>query len=125
MSIEETNNAQANNLATLREKIEARRKEFSESLPKTPDLELIEVPAVRERKTVGEFDLERHEDLCHKINILYHNYLYYTFKLHGLFDREHTHEELKVAQENYKESLKLLTKNCEELLSEGLLPRFS
>ncbi len=121
-SVDFTNKKQENNLSKLRASIEAQkqaRKEivsaFEDVNKKVPMLELKNVPEITiEDKT--EFDIVRHEQLCDRVNVLYHNYLY---------RKQEWRSDDHLKQMDFENSLQDLSRGYDDLLEEGLKVRFN
>ena len=124
LGVELTNEKQENALGRLRASIQAQREQrsavFQSELPLPPRMELWEVPEVT-IKGVCEFNLNRYEELCGRVNSLYHNYLYWKIELK---DKSSILERVAVI-DTFEEALKDLTECVEETIEEGLKVRFS
>jgi formyltetrahydrofolate synthetase len=117
----ESTKGQNSALSKLRESIQAKREQrqavFQSALPLEAKLELMEAPRITCEDNT-EFSLERYEQLCRSMNVLYHNYLYWSENLNKDISLEGT-------QEGFKLSLRDLTLTMEALLSESVKVRFS
>jgi hypothetical protein len=118
MGIEETNKSQESNLSKLRASIQAQRELRNaqsqlapENFPSAPKLELCVVPEITADNNV-EFNLERHTQLCQKVDVLYHNYLV-------------GKQNWKTNEDGFEKALRELCVCFDELLDEGLKVRWS
>ena len=112
MTVEELNEGQRNNLSILRERI-AIYKKASEEIKlmdkKSPDysvkLTLKDVPPLTEEVNKnGEFNLDRHYQLCGRVDALHWNYL--------------------VRLQQLEDAIKDLSVEYEELIGEGTRVRY-
>lgn len=121
--VEAKNEAEDNNLDILRARIQERREQrekeklevvqLAEEIKRT----LLSVPEVTD-ESKAEFNLLRHTQLCQKVDVLYHNYL---VSLDKLIENPTDEESNKIFQEAIKE----LSVVYDDLLFEGIKPRFS
>lgn len=118
MNIDEINNEQKETLASLREKIQAKREqEQQEKLEKeqgreVQKKELQEKVFVIEPRENHEFSPERYKHLAQQVNVLYHNSMVWK-------------ERYIETEKAWSDALKELSQTYEELLDEGNKPRFS
>lgn len=121
MLIDELNDKQESTLATLRERILARKAEKQSSIPSlemSKKRELMEVSEVlTPENDNGEFSLERYGELCFRTDTLHHNYLVYLEDLKEYPDNADR-------QDEFERSLTLLAQSFDEVISEGIKPRF-
>ena len=110
MEIEQTNQEQENSLAKLRASIQAQREHQAEQMKlefPPQKREFLPVPEITlPDKT--EFSLERYQELCAKVDILYHNFL--------------TAQE---QNENVLEVMRELARCFDSFITEGLKIRWS
>lgn len=124
-----TNQKQESNLSKLRASIEAQRalRHSVIEVPdgnikdyKAPELEMCLVPIITEPNNT-EFSLERHTQLCQKVDVLYHNYLCIKSEM---FVGETVSVMSNEKMEQFESALHDLCVGVDEVVSESVKIRF-